>query len=264
MTETRAISFWLKFIGAIVSVWLIAPVLVVIPISFTGRDSFEFPPSTWSLNYYEKFFTDPSWRDAFVTSLTLGCAVAVVSVIIGTMAAFALVRGNFPGKSVINGLVLAPMIMPGIVVAVAVFGVFLTWRLTGSFSGFLLAHTMLAVPFVVITVSTSLRAYDSILDLAGASLGANWWTRTFRITLPLITPAMLTGALFAFVTSFDEVVIALYLQSPIYRTLPVKMYASVTGEVDPTIAAASTVILAFTTAVILGTTFMRRKKNVGS
>jgi len=261
MNDVRRPPMWLKAIGVIVAVWLAAPVLIVIPLSFTGRDSFQFPPQTWSLKYYEKFFTDPTWRDALFTSLTLGLAVAALAVIIGTLAAFGLVRGSFPGLGLINALVLTPMILPGIVVAVAIFGVFLTWRLNGTFLGFLLAHTAIAVPFVVVTVSTSLRSFDRTLELAAASLGAGLITRLRRITLPLILPGVLAGALFAFVTSFDEVVIALYLQSPTYRTLPVKMYSSVTSEVDPTIAAASSVILVATTAVILSATFMRRSRH---
>ena len=261
MNDTRRVAWWLKLISLVVAIWLVAPVLIVIPISFTARDSFQFPPSSWSLKYYENFFTDPTWRDALVMSLILAVVVAILATILGTMAAFGLVRGNFRGKGLINGLVLAPMILPGIVVAVAVFGVFLSWRLTGSFVGFLLAHTMIAVPFVVVTVSTALAGFDRNLERAAASLGASWWTRVRRIILPLILPGVLSGALFAFVTSFDEVVISLYLQSPTLRTLPVKMYSSVSGETDPTIAAASTVILVITTAIILSATLFRRRRD---
>lgn len=261
MNDTRRVTWWLKLIGLVVAIWLVAPVLIVIPISFTGRDSFQFPPSSWSLKYYENFFTDPTWRNALVMSLILAIVVALLATILGTMAAFGLVRGGFRGKGFINGLVMAPMILPGIVVAVAVFGVFLSWRLTGSFTGFLLAHTMIAVPFVVVTVSTALAGFDRNLERAAATLGAGWWTRVRRIVLPLILPGVLSGALFAFVTSFDEVVISLYLQSPTLRTLPVKMYSSVSGETDPTIAAASTVILVITTAIILSVTLFRRRRD---
>lgn len=261
MNEHRKVPLWLKAVGVVVAIWLIAPVLIVVPLSFTGKESFEFPPSTWSLVNYQTFFTDPSWRDGLVNSLVLAVVVALIAVVLGTLAAFGIVRGRFPGKGVVNGLVLAPMIAPGIVVAVAVFGVFLGWRLAGTFQGFVLAHTMLAVPFVVVTVSTSLNGFDRTLDLAGASLGASPVTVFRRVTLPLIMPGVLSGALFAFVTSFDEVVIALYLKSPTYFTLPTKMYTSVTSEVDPTIAAASTVILVVTTTLILLPTFLRRKRN---
>jgi putative spermidine/putrescine transport system permease protein len=261
MTSTRRIPWWLGILGALVAFWLVAPVLIVVPLSFTGRDSFEFPPQTWSLDYYSQFFTDPAWRGPLITSLVLGVAVALLATLLGTLAAFAMVRGRFPGKSFLNGLILAPMITPGIIVAVAVFAVFLKWHLTGNFVGFLLAHTMIAVPLVVVTVSTSLNSFDTNLELAAASLGAPWGVRARRITLPLIMPGILSGALFAFVTSFDEVVIALFLQSPTYRTLPVKMYTSVTRDVDPTIAAASTVILLLTTTLILLATLTRRRRD---
>ena len=261
MNEQRRIPWWLTGIGIIVAIWLIAPVLIVVPLSFTGKESFEFPPSTWSLMNYERFFTDPSWRDGLVNSIVLGLVVAAVAVVLGTLASFAIVRGHFPGKGLVNALVLSPMIAPGIVVAVAVFGVFLGWKLAGTFTGFVLAHTMLAVPFVVVTVSTSLNGFDRNLERAAASLGANPVEVFFKVTLPLIMPGVASGALFAFVTSFDEVVIALYLKSPTYFTLPTKMYTSVTSEVDPTIAAASTVILVLTTMAILLPTFLRRKKS---
>lgn len=254
--------WWLVAVGVVVGAWLIAPVLIVIPLSFTGSDSFQFPPESWSLDYYVNFFTDRRWREALVASVILAVVVAAVSTVIGTLAAFGLVRARFRGKGLINGLILAPLVAPGIVVAVAVFGVFLSWRLTGSFVGFVLAHSMLAIPFVVVTVTTSLQSFDRILERAAASLGAGRLTTFLRITLPNILPGVLTGALFAFVTSFDEVVVALYLQSPSFRTLPVKMYSSVSSETDPTIAAASTVILVLTTILILGPQLLKRRRHV--
>lgn len=258
----RKPPLWLIAVGAFVAMWLVLPVLIVIPLSFTGADSFQFPPNSWSLDYYVNFFTDRRWREAFVSSLILAVVVAIVATFLGTLAAFGIVRGDFPGKSLVNGFLLTPIIAPGIVIAVAVFGVFLSWRLTGSFLGFVLAHGMLAIPFVVVTVSTSLRGFDRNLERAAASLGAGKLTTFRRITLPAILPGVLTGALFAFVTSFDEVVVALYLQSPTFRTLPVKMYTSVANETDPTIAAASTIILVITTALILLPQLLRRNSNV--
>lgn len=258
---TRRVPWWLIAIGVVVGAWLIAPVLIVIPLSFTGRDSFQFPPESWSLDYYVNFFTDRRWREALIASLILAVVVAAVSTVLGTLAAFGLNRARFRGKGLVNGLVLAPLVAPGIVVAVAVFAVFLSWRLTGSFIGFVLAHSMLAIPFVVVTVTTSLQSYDRILERAAASLGAGRITTFFRVTLPNILPGVLTGALFAFVTSFDEVVVALYLQSPTFRTLPVKMYSSVSSETDPTIAAASTVILVITTILILGPQLLKRRRH---
>jgi putative spermidine/putrescine transport system permease protein len=175
------------------------------------------------------------------------------------MAAYALVRGRFHGRAAVTSLILAPMVVPIIVVGVAMLGVFLSWKLADNFWGFLIAHTVLAVPFVVITVGTSLGGVDPAIERAAVSLGAPPIVGWRRVTLPLILPGVLAGALFAFVTSFDEVVIALYLKGPNFSTLPVKMYTSVTSEVDPTIAAASTLILLFTTTLILLPLFIRRR-----
>jgi putative spermidine/putrescine transport system permease protein len=248
----------LRIIAVLVGFTLIAPTLIVIPMSFTDRKSFAFPPEDWSLRFYRNFFTDPAWRNALVTSARLAVVVALLATVLGSAAAFALVRGRFPGRSLVNAVLLAPMIVPGIVVAIAVYATFLRWRLAGTFRGFLLAHTMLAIPFVVVTVSSSLRSFDRRLELAAASLGAGPVTRLRRVTLPLILPGVLAGAVFAFVTSFDEVVIALFLSNPRFRTLPAKMFTSVTSEVDPTIAAASTLILVVSTLLILGPQLLRR------
>ncbi|AXG14530.1 ABC transporter permease [Intrasporangium calvum] len=254
----RRLSWFTKVMVVLVGVYLVIPTLIVIPLSFTDRASFAFPPRGWSLDYYRTFLTEPVWRDALLTSVKLGLAVMVLATVLGSAAAVALVRGKFPGKSLINGLLLAPMIVPVIVIAVATFGVFLRWQLVGSFTGFLLAHTVLALPFVIVTVSSALRTFDDRLELAAASLGAPPMTRLRRVTLPLVLPGVLSGAVFAFVTSFDEVVVALYLQSPDMRTLPVRMYTSVTSETDPTIAAASTLVLVVTTLLILLPQVIRR------
>lgn len=254
----RRLSWFTKVMVVLVGVYLVIPTMIVIPLSFTDRASFAFPPQGWSLRYYKTFLTEPVWRDALLTSVKLGVVVMVLATLLGSAAAVALVRGRFPGKSLVNGLLLAPMIVPVIVIAVAVFGVFLRWQLVGSFTGFVLAHTVLAVPFVIVTVSSALRTFDDRLELAAASLGAPPLTRLRRVTLPLVLPGVLSGAVFAFVTSFDEVVVALYLQSPDMRTLPVRMYTSVTSETDPTIAAASTLVLVVTTLLILLPQLIRR------
>lgn len=250
--NTRTEVGWpLRIACVIVALCLVAPTVVVIPLSFTGNASFQFPPTSWSLRNYVTFFTDPDWVSALLNSVRLGVIVAVAATVLGTMAAFALTRRRFRGSGMINGLLLTPLIIPQIIVALAIYIAFLKWGLVGTLAGFILAHTALAIPFVVIPVSTSLRAADRRLEHAAASLGASPLTTLLRVTLPLIASSVAAGAVFAFVTSFDEVVIALYLQSPGLRTLPVKMYTSVTTDTDPTIAAASTVILTVTTLLIL-------------
>lgn len=251
---------WLWTWAAATALLLLAPTLVVIPLSFTGEASFVLPPKSWSLRWYEEFFTDPGWRDALMSSLRVALATTLVATVLGTAAAYGLSRMRGRAAALVNGLLLSPLIMPQVVTAVAVLAVYLRWQLNGTLIGFVAAHTMLAMPYVVVTVQSSLRGYDRSLDLAAAGLGAGAWTRFRTVTLPLLTSGILSGAVFAFVVSLDDVVIAVYLQTPALRTLPVEMYDSVTVDVDPTIAAAATVILAVTTALLLLPSLIRHKK----
>ncbi len=231
--------------------WLTAPVLVLLPLSFSGRKSFRFPPDTWSMRWYESFFTDPAWHASLLSSLKVGCLSTAASMLLGTMAAFALHKLDFRGKAVVTAILLAPMIFPAVVSAIAIFGVYLAWHISGTLTGFVAAHTVLSLPFVIVAVRSSLRIFDWRLEQAAASLGAAP-LETFRlVTLPLIAPGILSGGLFAFVVSFDEVVVSLFLQTPFMRTLPVQMYLSVTESIDPTVAAASTIIVLVTVAAIM-------------
>jgi putative spermidine/putrescine transport system permease protein len=237
-----------------------APTLIVIPASFSSAASFQFPPRQWSLRWYERFFTSPEWLSALYNSVELGLVVAVIATAAGTAAALGLARIEPGRRRVWNSFISAPMVAPGIVVAVAVYAVFLRWGLTGSFLGFVAAHTMLAIPLVVMTVTASLSNYDESLELASASLGASWITTTRRITIPLLAPGVLSGFVFAFVTSFDEVVMALFLQAPDLKTLPVQMYNAIALDIDPTISAASSIVVVFTTLLLLVPQFFTKSK----
>lgn len=233
----------------VVAVWLVAPSLVVLPLSFTDKASFAFPPTGWSLRWYENFFLDRSWRRAVLASLEVGALVAVLATVVGTAAALALARWQRRTNVVVRAWLTAPLIIPVVVLAIGVYALFLRWHLVGTLAGFVGAHTVLALPFVLIAVSTSLRGLDDRLEHASAVCGAGRWT-TFRcVTLPAIAPGLASGALFAFATSFDEVVASLFIQNPYLQTLPVKMYSSVTRDTDPTIAAASSLILVLTTVI---------------
>ena len=244
-------SRWLlRGFAAIVVVWLIAPVLVVVPLAFAGRQSFVFPPESYSWQWFEELFSDAEWRDALLTSVRIALLVVVVSSVLGTAAALALQRSRLPGLAIVRALLIAPLIVPVVITAVGVYAVFLPRDLLGTDLGFLLAHTVLALPFVVVAVSTSLAGFDRRLEDAAASLGASPLSAFFTVTLPLIRPGLLAGAVFAFVSSFDELVVSLFVASPLKRTLPVQMYDSL-EQVNPTIAAASTVFLLLTTTVVL-------------
>lgn len=248
----------LRVVVALVALILLVPTLMVIPMSFTSGTTFEFPPKGFSLRWYESFFSDPAWRDALLNSLWIGLLVMVIATVLGTASAYGLSRSRWRGRGVVRGLHMAPQIVPNIVVAVAIYAVFLRWGLTGTTLGFVLAHVCLALPFVLVAVTASLDGLDRRLEHAAASLGANPWQAFFRVTLPAIRPGVLSGAVFAFATSFDEVVVSLFLRSPELQTLPVQMFDAVTVEIDPTIAAASSLIVVVTTIAIVIPVLWRR------
>lgn len=254
------LGWGLRVMVVLVGALLLAPTVVVIPMSFSGGQTFEFPPKSWSARWYQEFFASPEWMAALLNSLQIAVLVAVVATVLGVAAAFGLDRVRFAGRGALRSLIMAPMIMPGIVVAVAIYAVFLRWQLNGTIIGFVLAHTVLALPFVVVSVSTSLANYDRTVETAASSLGATPFTTFLRITVPIIAPGVLSGFVFAFVTSLDEVVVALFLQTPDIRTLPVQMYDAITLEIDPTIAAASSMIVVVTSIVLLLPQLVRRKR----
>jgi putative spermidine/putrescine transport system permease protein len=257
--ETRHVK--LTIYGLVLGVFLVAPLIIIIPLSFTGRQSFAFPPTEWSLRWYERFFSNPAWFDSLVDSTVLALVVMVVAGSLGTLAALGLDRSTSRWAGILNDALLAPRIVPVVVLAIGVFSLFLRWHLSGTLAGFVLAHTVLAIPVVIIPVSARLKSLDRRLESAAAGLGASPVATLGLITIPLIAPGVVTGMVFAFITSFDETVISLFLSSPRFKTLPVKMYESVTVEVDPTIAAASTIILCVTLALVLFIQLAQTRRN---
>ena len=246
-------------LGALTVFFLMAPTLVVVPMSVTASNALTFPPEGFSTRWYEKMLTDPQWSSGFVNSAQVAFLTALLATVLGTLAALGTVRGRFPGKSAVNALVLSPLIVPVIIIAIGMFSLFVRWKISGSIAGLVLAHTALAVPFVRINVGTSLRTIDRNLELAAMNLGADP-VRTFRrVTLPLILPGVLAGGLFAFITSWDEVVVSIFLTTARFRTLPVEMWEQVRQVVDPTVAAVATTLLAVTTSLLLLVLVVRRQ-----
>lgn len=260
MEDETKVAWPLRVIVVVTAVWLVAPTLVVIPLSFSNKKSFRFPPDGWSLRFYESLFTDPTWRQSLLSSLQVALTVTALATTLGTLGAIALAHGRLPLSGAINAIVMSPMIIPGIIFAVGAFNIFLSWHLVGSFTGFILAHTALALPFPFVTVGAGLRALDPDVERAAAVLGADPWAKFGRVTFPLLLPSVLSGAAFAFMTSFDEVVVSLFIQSPEFRTLPVKMWTSVRTETDPTIAAAATAVIVLSTAILLLSQFRPRRR----
>ncbi|GAA4161057.1 ABC transporter permease [Shinella granuli] len=235
----------------LVAVLLLAPTLVVIPMSFNGNKSLAFPPVGFSWQWYDNFFRNPDWTTSFSNSLVIALIVAVVATVVGTLAAFGVSRAAARTGGLLRALLITPMVVPGVVLAIGIYAVYLDTHLVGTVTGFVLAHTMLAIPFVLIAVQASLEVFDRRLETAAASLGAGRLTVFRTVTLPLILPGILSGALFAFITSFDEIIVALFITSPYLKTLPVQIYTSITRDADPTVAAVGTLLFLATSLIII-------------
>ncbi|WP_421579646.1 ABC transporter permease [Shinella sp. M31] len=247
-------SFSRIFLGLfclLVAILLLAPTLVVIPMSFNGNKSLAFPPVGFSWQWYENFFSNPDWTTSFSNSLIVALIVAVVATVIGTLAAFGVTRAAARTGGLLRALLITPMVVPGVVLAIGIYAVYLDTHLVGTVTGFVLAHTMLAIPFVLIAVQASLEVFDRRLETAASSLGAGRLTVFRTVTLPLILPGVLSGALFAFITSFDEIIVALFITSPYLKTLPVQIYTSITRDADPTVAAVGTLLFIATSLIII-------------
>jgi putative spermidine/putrescine transport system permease protein len=246
-------------IGLLTVFFLTVPTLLIVPMGFSSSQILTFPPPGWSLQWYERMLTDPQWTTGFFNSFLVAVVTAIVSTILGTSAALGMVRGRFPGKSLANALILSPLIVPVIVIAIGMFSLYVRWKITGSLVGLVAAHSALAIPFVMVSVATSLRTMDRNLETAAQSLGAGPGQTFSRITLPIILPGVLTGALFAFLTSWDEVVVSIFLTTAKFRTLPVELWEQVRQVVDPSVASVETAVLAVTTSVLLLVFVVRRQ-----
>jgi putative spermidine/putrescine transport system permease protein len=242
---------WLGVAAALIGFFLIAPTLIVVPMSFSSGTRLQFPPPGFSTRWYANFFHSSMWTDAAIASVKVALLTVLVATALGTLTALGLVRGRFPGKVLVQGLMLSPAIVPVVIVAIGTFFVFIRWHLAGTLTGLVIAHSALALPLVVVTVGTSLRTIDRNIELAAQSLGAGPWRTFWRITFPLILPGIIAGALFAFVTSWDEVVVAIFMTSPLFRTLPVVMWSQVRSEIDPTIAAVASMLMGVTVLALL-------------
>ncbi|MBK7953033.1 MAG: ABC transporter permease [Candidatus Accumulibacter sp.] len=247
-----------RVLCGLILLFLIMPIIVIIPLSFNSDSFLMYPMSGFSLRWYEEFFGSEVWRTALKNSMIISPLATVVAVVLGTLASIGLVRANFPGKALLVSILIAPMVVPVVIVGVAVYLFFSPLGLTGSYTGLVLAHAVLGVPFVVITVTATLQGFDYNLVRAAASLGANPVTTFFKVTLPLVAPGVVSGALFAFATSFDEVVVTLFLASPEQSTLPRQMFSGIRDNISPTIAAVATVLIVLATLMLLVLERMRR------
>ena len=266
-----------RIICGVIFIFLITPILVVMPLSFNAQDFFtftpemlQFDPAGYSLKHYKDFFTNNEWQRSFKNSLLIAPIATLVSVSLGTLAAIGLSQSHVPFKRAITAILISPMIVPLIISATGMFffyshvGNFLEDRigLDKNFVGYIkviLAHSVLGIPFVIITVTATLVGFDSSLTRAAANMGANPVKTFFKIQMPLILPGVISGGLFAFITSFDEVVVVMFVGSTNQKTLPWQMFTGLREQISPTILAVATILVAISIALLITLEMLRRR-----
>ena len=248
--------------GALVLLLLVGPLVAIIPLSFNTGQFFTYPLEGFSLRWYEEVFGSEKWVRAIRHSFVVGTLCTVFSLIIGVPAAVALVKSKIRLKGPISMLLISPMVIPVIVSTVGIFFFFARIGLTNSLFGLALSHTVLAIPFVVIAVSASLQSYNDDLTRAAVSLGATPFYAFRKVTLPLILPGVITGALFAFATSLDEVVTAIFLTGPAQRTLPREMFDGLRENISPTILSVATLLVVLASLLMVAVEVLRRRSLV--
>lgn len=250
----------LRGLGVLVLLFLLLPILVIIPLSFSASSFLSYPMPGWSLQWYDNLFSSAEWARATRNSFIVAPLATLLATVLGTMAAVGLARVNFWGKGALMSLLIAPMVVPIVVVGVSTYLFFARIGINDTYLGLVLVHAALGAPFVLTTVLATLQNFNSNLIRASLSLGAGPLTTFFRVTLPIIAPGVISGALFAFATSFDEVVVTLFIAGPTQVTLPRQMFTGIRENINPTIAAVATLLIIFTTTLMLGLEWLRGRR----
>ncbi len=259
--------YWtFRAICVAIFLFLILPILVIIPLSFNAEDFFTFTPKMlafdpegYSLKHYKDFFTTPDWQRALRNSLTIAPAATLIAVVLGTTAAIGLSQRHVPFRGAIMAILISPMIVPLIISAAGMYFFYSRLGLQGTYWGVVLAHAALGIPFVIITVTATLVGFDQSLVRAAANLGAGPVRTFFSVQMPLILPGVISGALFAFITSFDEVVVVLFVGSAAQKTLPWQMFIGLREQISPTILAVATILIAISIALLTTLELLRRR-----
>ncbi len=278
-TGQRIWHYSFRVICGLIFFFLIAPIIVIIPLSFNALDFFTFTPkmlafdpSGYSTKHYEDFFTNSDWQLALRNSLKIAPVATMLSVTLGTLAAIGLSQSHVPFRRAIMAILISPMIVPLIISATGMYFFYsnpyiptpfgrieLPFTLTGTYIGVVLAHAALGIPFVIITVTATLVGFDQSLTRAAANMGAGPVTTFFRVQMPLILPGVVSGALFAFITSFDEVVVVLFVGSAGQKTLPWQMFTGLREQISPTILAVATILIAVSIVLLFVVELLRRR-----
>lgn len=249
--EIHKTSWPMRILIFVLFIYLLAPVILVFPLSFAGDQVLRFPPTSWSTRWYTALFANSQMLKAFWTSLTLAAIVTVLSIAIAVPAAWAVTRLRFPGRDLFFNVFTAPLLLPTIVLGLAILIVFASFKLLATLHGLVLAHLIVTLPYVLRVLAVSLSTQDRACEEAARTLGAKPLTVFFRVTLPMMTPGIVASAALCFLVSFDEVVITLFLTGPRITTLPVELYNYVYNQADPLVAAVSALLILLTLAVIM-------------
>jgi putative spermidine/putrescine transport system permease protein len=264
-TQEKVEGFFSRGFAYLVLAFLIAPLLVIVPLSFNAEPYFTFTskmltldPDGYSLRWYRDIVENPQWLEAIGNSLVIALASTFLATVLGTLAAVGLARSNMPFRDFFMALLISPLVVPIVIAAAGMYFFYSSVGLAQTHLGIILAHTTLGVPFVVITMTATLSGFDRNLIKAASSLGADTITAFFRVTLPLVAPGMISGALFAFAASFDEVVTVLFLGGPEQRTIPRQMWSGIREQISPTILAVATLLIIFSSLLLLAVEMLRR------
>ncbi|MXU65662.1 ABC transporter permease [Oceanomicrobium pacificus] len=265
-TGQRIWYYGFRTICALIFLFLIGPILIIIPLSFNAQDFFTFTPEMlrldpagYSLKHYEDFFTNPDWQRPLRNSFMIAPMATLLSVGFGTLAAIGLSQSHVPFRGAIMAILISPMIVPLIISAAGMFFFYSRIGLQGTYWGVVLAHAALGIPFVIITVTATLVGFDKSLTRAAANLGAGPVRTFFKVQMPLILPGVISGGLFAFITSFDEVVVVLFVGSAGQKTLPWQMFTGLREQISPTILAVATILVAISVLLLTTLELLRRR-----
>jgi putative spermidine/putrescine transport system permease protein len=251
---------WLYLWAGMALLFLILPILIVIPMSFSGSRYLDFPPQTWSLRWYEAYFSNPVWRDATWTTLKVALLSSLLAAPVGTAFAYAVHVSEWPLLRRLRTLLLLPLMVPHIILAIGIFYIYARLGINATLPGLVLAHAMLNFPFVAITTLSGLKTFDMSQELVARSLGFSRLQAFLRVTLPQIRGSVLSGALFAFVMSVDEVIVSLFISAGTNSTLTKVMFVALRDEIDPTIAAISSLLIATSLTIGFAASLLGRER----
>jgi putative spermidine/putrescine transport system permease protein len=249
-------------LAALLMVFLLAPIVVIMITSFNGTPYMEFPPRSLSLRWYVNFFTSAHWYETALLSVRVAVMTMIASTVLGTAAAIGIARGRFPGRRALEAFFVSPIVVPVVVIALGFYFLFSAYKLLDSAAALFLGHTVIATPIVIVIVRAALQTTNPAMEFAARSLGANFWRSLWYVTLPSVKAAIGSAAAFAFLASFDDVVIAIFVAGPNSTTLPKRMWETIRFEIDPTLTAIASLLTALAVLVLVAAELLRRRSAV--